>query len=204
MDGFDDFTARINAQKRAMQAAKGRKGQKATNKASRYEIELTYINRIAMPADLYKLRNCFIAFAYPPSTTPIQDLKPIKLSELRLETRHVGRVLIVRIFTPAKRIVSVQAGIEDEDEDVDHIGLYNADPKLKAEQILPKDAVFAVKEPYYKPSASGGYMVRVGECTPESFIMVVTNRLKIIPPTSSDCQTLTTSSPSLSNRASSS
>lgn len=94
---------------------------------------------------------------------PVQDLKPIKLSELRLETHHTGCVLFVRTFTDSIRLVSIQAGIEDEVGEVDHLALYNGDPALKPAQIMPKDTIFAIKEPFYKASASGGYIVRVGK-----------------------------------------
>lgn len=72
-------------------------------------------------------------------------------------------MLFVRIFTNAIHLVSVQAGIEDEVDAVDHLALYNGDPKLKPGQALPKGAIFAIKEPFYKVPASGGYLVRVGE-----------------------------------------
>lgn len=75
------------------------------------------------PQQKRQLRTCFINFAYPPSTTPLRDLKPIRLSELRLETHHAGRVLFVRKFTECVRYVSVQAGVEDEVGDVDHLAL---------------------------------------------------------------------------------
>lgn len=46
----------------------------------------------------YALRQCFINHAYPPSTTSLTELKPINLSDLRLETRHHGKALFIRSF----------------------------------------------------------------------------------------------------------
>lgn len=164
MDREDGYMAMIEAQKRAFLAGKDRKGQKATNKASRREIEQTYSSYILRCPPMHQqTRTSFVSFAYPPSTRAIQDLEPIRLSDLRLETHHTGRVLIVRAFTQAKRVLSVQVGIEDELGDVDHLALYNGDPKLTPTEVLAKDAVFAVKEPHYKAAASGGYIVRVGK-----------------------------------------
>ena len=69
----------------------------------------------------------------------------------------------MRTFTNSIRLIAVQAGIEDETGGVDHLSLYNSDPKLKPAQVLPKDAVFAIKEPYYKALLAGGYVVRIGK-----------------------------------------
>lgn len=74
----------------------------------------------------------------------------------------------MRVFTEPVRYVSVQAGVEDEAGEVDQLAVYNNDPKLKAPQMLPKGAVFAIKEPLYKTSSSGGYLVRVGKSSQTS------------------------------------
>lgn len=184
MDDMDEFFGLIEAQKRTLAAAKTRKGQKATDKASRRSIEATYrkvsltaisrgaatryllSNHAQSASDLgfgYSVKQCFISYAYPPSTTPLKDLQPITLSELRLETHHTGRVLVVRTFTHAIHLVSVQAGVEDEAGDVDHLALYNCDPTLQPAQVMPQDTIYAVKEPFYKVSAAGEYIVRVGK-----------------------------------------
>lgn len=135
----------------------------------------------------HNIRTCYIAPAYPPSTVEVRNLKPITLSELRLETHHAGRVLLVRTFTKSQRLVSVQAGIEDELGDVDTLALYNADPKTKPNQVLPKDTVYAIKEPFYKASAGGGYLVRIGKSSNQSThsSCSVTKLVKITHPTSS-------------------
>lgn len=107
------------------------------------------------------MRTCFITYAYPPCGLSLLDLKPMCISDLRLETHHVGRVLLVRTFGKPNRILSVQNAIEDEKGDVDRLALYNSDPKLALDSVLPSKALFAIKEPYYKTSADGGYTVRV-------------------------------------------
>lgn len=111
----------------------------------------------------YRIRSCFLGPPYPPSSLPIDALKPISLSDLRLETHHAGGVLIVRRLTSAVRITSVPAGIEDDAGEVGNVALYNADPKMKAAQVMPKGTVFAMKEPLFKAGSSGGYIVRVGK-----------------------------------------
>lgn len=107
------------------------------------------------------VRTCFIGFAYPPSTTPLAELRPIEISDLRLETHHRGKVLILRAIGHAHRIQSVQNAFEDPTGNVDRLALYNEDPTIPAEELLPQGVVVAVKEPYYKATADGGYTIRI-------------------------------------------
>ena len=109
----------------------------------------------------YATRTCFISFAYPPSTTPAAQLTPMLISDLRLETHHTGRVLVLRAFGHPQRMTGVQNAVEDENGNVDRIGLYNFDTSLTPERILGRGAVIAVKEPYYKVTVDGGYTIRV-------------------------------------------
>lgn len=41
-----------------------------------------------------------IGHPYPPCTVSLQDLQPMSLSDLRMETHHRGRVLVVRRIAP--------------------------------------------------------------------------------------------------------
>ena len=58
-------------------------------------------------------------------------------------------------------MLAVQNAIEDVNGDVDRLALYNCDPNLKPQQLLPKGTVFAIKEPFYKGTADGGYSIRI-------------------------------------------
>lgn len=88
-------------------------------------------------------------------------MNPINITDLTLETHHAGKVLTVRTFGTARRIQSVQNAIEDGKGNVDRLALYNGDPKLDRNAVLPKGAIFAIKEPFYKATVDGGYIVRV-------------------------------------------
>ena len=85
----------------------------------------------------------------------------MKIDELLLETVHRGRVLIVRTFCEPSRMLSVQNAIEDETGNVERLAIYNGDPYLAPTQVLPKDAIVAVKEPYYKVTGDGSVTIRV-------------------------------------------
>ncbi|KAI6907952.1 hypothetical protein KC318_g4414 [Hortaea werneckii] len=98
--------------------------------------------------------------AYAPSTTPAADLSPMTLSDLRLETRHTGKVLIVRTIGQPKSNGGVESDVEDEFSSVTQLAIYNTDRLLRADELLPTDIVFAVKEPYCEVTA-GGACLRV-------------------------------------------
>jgi len=114
-----------------------------------------------MPKDEYTIRQCFIGEAYPPSVRAVADLKPMLISDLRLETHHTGRVLLLRTFGHPSRIQAVQNAVEDANGNVDRVAVYNTDTGITPERLLPKGAVLAVKEPFYKTTADGGYSLRV-------------------------------------------
>lgn len=51
--------------------------------------------------------------------------------------------------------------IEDSNGDVDRLQLYNQSNDFDVASILSSGQVVAIKEPYYKVSADGGYSIRV-------------------------------------------
>jgi tetratricopeptide (TPR) repeat protein len=93
------------------------------------------------------------------------DLKPVSLTELLLETHHRGKVLVIRTFGHAIRLSGVQIAVEDSRGDVDRLALYNDNADLLPRLLLPTGALFAIKEPFYKKTADGGYNIRVDHPT---------------------------------------
>ncbi|KAI7356431.1 hypothetical protein KC354_g10429 [Hortaea werneckii] len=98
--------------------------------------------------------------AYAPSTIPAAELIPMALSDLRPMTRHTGRVLVVRTIGQPKSNGGVESDVEDEFGSAAQLAIYNTDRLLRADELLPTDAVFAVKEPYCEVTA-GGACLRV-------------------------------------------
>ncbi|KAK3114277.1 hypothetical protein LTR53_007562 [Teratosphaeriaceae sp. CCFEE 6253] len=151
----------LENQKAFLLNAQRRTGQKPTGKPGRAALKVEFAwGADFMPAG-HRMRTSFIGAAHPPSTTPVADLKPMLISDLLLETHHTGRVLILRAFAHPRRLQSVQNGVEDEDGKVDRLAVYNTDPGIAHERILLRDAIIAVKEPFYKATADGGYTIRV-------------------------------------------
>jgi tetratricopeptide (TPR) repeat protein len=51
--------------------------------------------------------------------------------------------------------------VEDGDGNVDLLAVYNFDPLLKPHQVLPKNTILAIKEPYYESFVGGGVGIRI-------------------------------------------
>ncbi|KAH8768309.1 hypothetical protein F5883DRAFT_644096 [Diaporthe sp. PMI_573] len=107
------------------------------------------------------VRTTFIGEAYPPSVEPISSLTTILLHDLLLETHHRGRVLIVKTFGDPIRKSGIHNAIEDVQGSVDRLSVYNLPSRTPLDRVLPKSAVIAVKEPYFKATVDDGVMVRV-------------------------------------------
>lgn len=58
-------------------------------------------------------------------------------------------------------MASIMNAVEDEQGEVDRVALYNFPINRAINRILPKNAMVAVKEPYYTPSTDGGALIRI-------------------------------------------
>ncbi|KAM0342616.1 hypothetical protein ACHAPU_009344 [Fusarium lateritium] len=91
---------------------------------------------------------------YPPCIVPERDLKPMKISEMRLETHHRGAKVLLHVISPVDRNESVMAIVEDEAGTAVLLQLYQQpDEKL----ILCAANIFnytvcIIKEPFFKQS----------------------------------------------------
>ncbi|CAK7199277.1 hypothetical protein SEUCBS139899_001952 [Sporothrix eucalyptigena] len=172
----DDYTlkqafAQIEAQKQLLQRAKQHAGQlPAPNlRRSRQQLDMEF-NMIASQINFghgrhQNISSAFIGEAYPPCTLPLASLEPILLKELRLETHHRGRVLVVRTFSQPNRMTSIQNAVEDVDGNVERLAVYNVLPTVLPDELLGCGTVVAIKEPYFKRTGDGGLFVRVDHPT---------------------------------------
>lgn len=88
---------------------------------------------------------------------PLPILGPIMLNDLFISNIHHLQVAIVRTITEPNFNRYLCAGIEDVKGNVTMVLLHNTDPSLKKEDILPKDLVLAIKEPYFEMLTNGMY-----------------------------------------------
>ncbi|KAI1461406.1 hypothetical protein F4805DRAFT_453838 [Annulohypoxylon moriforme] len=100
---------------------------------------------------------------YPPCICPVQELKPLMISDMTLETHHRGERALVRVLTPADRITAIMAIIEDEEGTAVLMQLYNQPEEsvVSKDQILREGDVCILKEPYFKGTVDGSYSLRV-------------------------------------------
>lgn len=103
----------------------------------------------------------FLCDPYPPSTKNVAELDPISIAELQLDTHHRGKVLFVRTIDTALRVTAVHSIIQDETGATERLALYNTNVAAQVDEILPEDAILAIKEPYYSASANSINSLRV-------------------------------------------
>jgi hypothetical protein len=110
--------------------------------------------------------------AYLPCTAPLENLKPIAIKDLKLETHHRGRFLLLRAITPPNRMTAVLVLVEDEYSDVTMLQLYQQEHEASrlATDLVDKGSILLVKEPFFKVTASGDYSLRVDHLSDVVFL----------------------------------
>ena len=83
------------------------------------------------------------------------------MNELRVETHHRGKTLIVRTITAPYISAGTISIVEDGFGNADKLAIYNQ-PDSSILSAVPEGCVVAVKEPYYRYNGSGSdYMICV-------------------------------------------
>ncbi|KAK3634417.1 hypothetical protein LTR56_015296 [Elasticomyces elasticus] len=146
-----------------------RKGQQARAKMNRAELEAMFRKGAVLPTartiwcggQEFLARYMFINHVYPPSIMPTEQLEPMHIPDLRLETRHEGRVLLLRTIGHPLSGPVIQNAVEDDRANVDVLALCNIHKSIPPNSLLPKGAVVAIKEPLYEAISDGKYQIRV-------------------------------------------
>ena len=109
------------------------------------------------------IRSTFIPDAYPPCTSLVSSLNKTMIKDLRLETHHRGKLLLLHAITPPDRLTGIICLVEDENEEAATLQIYQQDEEIvrKATSIVDVGTVLLVKEPYFKTMANGEYGLRV-------------------------------------------
>lgn len=169
MDVFNvssQYSDLISRQRKTLQEAKKRQGQRPHDRKSR---EHTYTNFMMLlisggvTEQKGVVLSSFVPPSYLPCSTPLTELKPVAIKNLQLETHHRGTYLLLRSITPPNRMTAIMAVMEDENDDVILLQLYqqeNQDQRA-ATDIVNVGTVLLVKEPYFKVMGDGQYGLRV-------------------------------------------
>lgn len=99
---------------------------------------------------------------YPPSILPLKDLEPMKFTDLKMETHHRGKKLVIRRSIPvvaltARSWTMVQDAEEKETERLEmclHKTRYGED-------VLESTRNFIIKEPYFTLTDQGEPTLRI-------------------------------------------
>ena len=164
------FVKDLARQRTLFQAAQSRKGQKPRAGKPRADLILEFMFHLTISNNQpgYNLRTSFVPLAYPPCTSPLNDLKQIMIDDLRLETHHRGSYIVLRTVTPPHRMTALMAIVEDVQEDVVRLQMYHQD---KTEKLMEEGTILLLKEPYLKASAAdGGYAIRVDHLSDVIFL----------------------------------
>jgi hypothetical protein len=158
-------------QKAVLEAARARQGERPKDRKSREELVNSFMiqytiqqmKQLKTRDATIEMHTSFVPPPYPPSITPLKDLKQTFIKDLQLETHHRGNYLLVRSITPPNRMTAIMAIVMDEREEAVMLQLYQQDDKTNcpATSAIKKNDVFFVKEPYFKVMADGEYGLRI-------------------------------------------
>ncbi|KAH7026646.1 uncharacterized protein B0I36DRAFT_273719 [Microdochium trichocladiopsis] len=100
---------------------------------------------------------------YPPCVRPLNELEPMAIADMRLETHHRGERVTLRALTPPDRMTAVMAVVEDEwGTAVLLQSYYQADEAVvPADKVMQQGDIFILKEPFFKMATDGSYSLRV-------------------------------------------
>ncbi|KAM0426404.1 hypothetical protein ACHAPT_008451 [Fusarium lateritium] len=100
---------------------------------------------------------------YPPCVISARDLEPIMISDMRLETHHRGKKVMLRVLTSPDRITAITAIVEDERGTAVLLQLYHQPDEslVPKTEILGPGKICILKEPFFKCAADGSYSLRV-------------------------------------------
>lgn len=99
---------------------------------------------------------------YPPCIIPSSELEPMKMSDLRMETHHRGRKLVVKRESPVVTLVARSwTMVQDEDgTDAERLEVLLHKSRY-GEDVLESAKLFIIKEPYFTLTDQGEPTIRI-------------------------------------------
>ena len=99
---------------------------------------------------------------YPPCTVSLEDLQPMKLSDLCVDTHHYGYVLTVRRMADVVKLVTSSWTVVQEDSSGETERLEISLHKSQyGQDILESSVIFKIKEPYFTLNDQGEPTIRI-------------------------------------------
>ncbi|CAH0004316.1 unnamed protein product [Clonostachys byssicola] len=169
-DGSDmpEFIETLQRQKENLRRAQAQKGKKPEFMIPRFLLVAQFRHQNMAQQQKYSNGQChfktsFLPAAYPPSTESLDKLKKVMIKDLCLELHHEGTFLVVRSITPPNRLTGILTAIEDENDHVVTLQLYNQEEETErpADELIGEGTVVMLKNPYLKTTSDGSYGLRV-------------------------------------------
>lgn len=161
----------IDQHKRVLQEAKKRQGMRPRDRKPKEHAYLKFMLGLGSSqafssqgrGEYTMIHSSFLPLAYLPCTTPLNQLNPVAIRDLQLETHHRGTYLLLRSITPPHRMTAIMALMEDENGDAILLQLYQQEDEATraADNVVDVDTILLIKEPYFKLMSDGEYGVRV-------------------------------------------
>ncbi|EOA86547.1 hypothetical protein ACJQWK_08427 [Exserohilum turcicum] len=99
---------------------------------------------------------------YPPCTTPLSQLEPMKMGDLKMETHHRGRKLVIKRESPVVTLVARSWTMVQDEDSTDAERLEMLLHKTRhGEEILESSKLFIIKEPYFTLTDQGEPTLRI-------------------------------------------
>ncbi|VUC29601.1 unnamed protein product [Clonostachys rosea] len=163
-----EYFEMLKWQKENLRKGEAKKGKKiefmAPRAATVAKFMFHHMARQQSPArDRNQISTSFLPIAYPPSTTSLAELKKKMIKDLQMEVHHKDAFLVVRSITPPTRMTGILTVIEDENEHVVTLQLYNQEKETErpVAEILGEGTVVILKNPYLKTMSDGNPGLRV-------------------------------------------
>lgn len=98
---------------------------------------------------------------YPPSIISLQELQPMKLADLQMDTHHRGRRLTVKRASPVVTLAARSwTMVQDEAEETDRLEVC-LHKSRHGEDLLESASIFVIKEPYFTLTDQGEATLRI-------------------------------------------
>ncbi|CAI6021747.1 unnamed protein product [Clonostachys chloroleuca] len=163
-----EFIKMLHRQKENLRRAQAKRGEKPEFMAPRAlivaKLRLQSMAQRQNPSnDQCFFKTSFLPAAYPPSTESLDELKKMMIKDLHMELHHEGAFLVARSITPPTRLTGILTAVEDENQDVVTLQLYNQEKETErpVDDIIGEGTVVVLKNPYLKTTSDGSYGLRV-------------------------------------------
>lgn len=168
----EEYRDYIDQQMRMLQGAKKQQGKRPSDRKPKgyayQKFMLGYTSSQALTSTQGRRESALIyrsllPVAYLPCTTPMNQLSPITIKDLQLETHHRGTYLLLRSITPPSCMTAIMALMEDTNDDAILLQLFQQEDEdtRPADDIVTVGTILLVKEPFFKLMGDGEYGVRV-------------------------------------------